>query len=172
MIVERSGRSPAANKQKPWLTGLPGRSYESQVSLCETEYRERYLCVVVGFHQEITVSDLVSSVSTAITLAKRLKDIGENIKGAEFKNVLADLTLELADVKLKLADVLEENVRLKNEIAALKNVEGDPCPKCRKRGWQLESSRPDPVFGELGGLRMLFRCNSCGYSEDRLDTPK
>lgn len=118
------------------------------------------------------MTDLVGSVSTAISLAKRLRDISENIKGAEFKNLLADLSLELADVKLKLADVLDENARLKSEVSALKNVDGDPCPKCRKRGWQLESSKRDPIFGDLGGLRRLFKCSLCGYSEERLDTPK
>jgi hypothetical protein len=51
------------------------------------------------------VSDVIGSVTTAISLAKRLRDISENIKVAEFKNVLADLSLELANVKLKLADV-------------------------------------------------------------------
>ncbi|HEY4369018.1 MAG TPA: hypothetical protein VGN07_17420 [Steroidobacteraceae bacterium] len=118
------------------------------------------------------MADLVGSLSTAISLARRLKDISENIKGAEFKNLLADLSLELADVKLRLADVLEENVRLKSEVSALRNVDGEPCPKCRKRGWQLESSKPDPIFGDLGGLRKLFKCSLCGFTEERLDTPK
>ena len=118
------------------------------------------------------MTDLVGSVSTAISLARRLKDISENIKGAEFKNLLADLSLELADVKLKLADVLEENARLRCEVSALRNVDGEPCPKCRKRGWQLESSKPDPIFGKLGGLRRLYKWSLCGFNEERLDTPK
>lgn len=118
------------------------------------------------------MTDLISSVSTAISLATRLRDINENIKSAEFKNLLADLSLQLADVKLKLADVLEENIRLKREVAALKSADGDPCPKCRKRGWQLESSKPDGVFGDLGALRKTFKCSLCGYSEVLLETPK
>jgi len=118
------------------------------------------------------VTDLIGSVSNAISLATRLRDINENIKGAEFKNLLADLSLQLADVKLKLADVLEENIRLKSEVAALKSVDGDPCPKCRKRGWQLERSKPDINFGDLGALRKTFKCSLCGYSEERLETPK
>lgn len=118
------------------------------------------------------MTDLVSSISTVISLATRLRDINENIKSAEFKNLLADLSLQLSDVKLKLADVLEENTKLKSEVAALKNVDGDPCPKCRKRGWQLESSKRDSIFGDLGGMRKTFKCSLCGYSEERLETPK
>ena len=114
---------------------------------------------------------MITSVSTAIAIAKRLKEISENIKDAEFKNLLADLSLELADMKLRLAGVVEENVKLRSKIQELENVEGDPCPKCRKRGWQLECSKPDSIFGDLGGLRKTFRCSLCGYSEERLETP-
>ncbi|MCV3263343.1 hypothetical protein OGZ01_11815 [Vibrio harveyi] len=51
------------------------------------------------------MADLLSSVSTAISLATRLREIGKNIEDAEFKNILADLSLELADSKLKMADL-------------------------------------------------------------------
>lgn len=66
------------------------------------------------------MGDIITSVSTAITLAKRLNEIGKNIQDAEFKNLLADLSLELADVKLRLADVMGENADLKTEILSLK----------------------------------------------------
>lgn len=118
------------------------------------------------------MTDLVGSVSTAISLAKRLKGISENIRAAEFKNLLADLTLELANLKLRLADVLNENARLRSEVSDLRNVDGEPCPKCGKRGWQLESSKPDPTFEVLGGLRRRFKCSLCGFTEERLDTPE
>ena len=62
------------------------------------------------------MGDLITSVSTAIAIAKRLKEISENIKDAEFKNLLADLSLELADMKLRLAGVVEENVKLRSKI--------------------------------------------------------
>jgi hypothetical protein len=118
------------------------------------------------------VSDLITSISTAITLAKRLKAISENIKDAEFKNLLADLSLELADMKLRLAAVVEENIKLKEKVRQLESVEGEPCPKCRKRGWQLESSKPDHLFGDLGGIRRTYKCSFCGFSEEKLETPK
>jgi hypothetical protein len=118
------------------------------------------------------MADLVTSVSTALSIASRLKKISENVKNAEFKNLLADLSLELADLKMKLADVLEENVKLHEKIKELQNIEGEPCPKCHKRGWQLKSSRPDSLLGQLGGIRRTYECSFCGFSEDKLVTPK
>lgn len=118
------------------------------------------------------MADIATSIATAITLAQRLREISNNIKDAEFKNLLADLSLELADVKLKLAGVLEENINLKDQIHKLKNVAGEPCPRCHKRGWELVDSKPDPMFGDLGGLRRTYKCSLCGFSEAKLITPK
>ncbi|MGX9523077.1 hypothetical protein ACWX0P_30640 [Vibrio mediterranei] len=47
------------------------------------------------------MADLLSSVSTPISLTTRLREIGKNIEDVEFKNILADLSIELADSKLK-----------------------------------------------------------------------
>ena len=44
--------------------------------------------------------DLLTTISTSIALAGRLREIAKNIENAEFKNILADLSLELADLKL------------------------------------------------------------------------
>lgn len=118
------------------------------------------------------MGDLVTIISTAITLASRLKEISKNIEDAEFKNLLADLSLELADAKMRLASLVEENVKLKAKISALNNAEVEPCPRCRKRGWQLEESKPDRIFGNLGGMRRLYKCSICGFSEEQLETPK
>jgi hypothetical protein len=117
------------------------------------------------------MTDIASSIATAITLAQRLREISNNIKDAEFKNLLADLSLELADVKLKLAGVLEENIDLKNQIQKLKNVDGEPCPRCRKRGWDIVDSRPDPMMGEVGAVRRTYKCSICGFSEAKVVIP-
>ena len=81
----------------------------------------------------------------------RLKKVSENIRDAEFKNLLADLSLELAEAKMKMAVLIGENADLHNTIRELKSVEGTPCPKCRKRGWHIEKSEPDEIFGAAGG---------------------
>lgn len=117
------------------------------------------------------MADLLTSIGVAITLAQRLREISNNIKDAEFKNLLADLSLELADVKLKLAGVLEENINLKQQIQKLKNVDGEPCPRCHKRGWEIIDSKPDPLMGEVGVLRRTYKCSICGFSEAHTVTP-
>jgi len=105
--------------------------------------------------------------STAISILKKLKEIGDRIKDAELKSVIADLTLELAEVKTRLAGVLEENIALKEQAKALA-ADGDPCPRCRKRTWSVESSEPDKTFGPLGGIRRTYRCSECGFVEKKL----
>lgn len=64
--------------------------------------------------------DIVTNLSTAISLAKRLREISKNIEEAEFKNVLADLMSELADAKLDAATVKEQLAALMEENQALK----------------------------------------------------
>jgi hypothetical protein len=113
----------------------------------------------------------ITEITKAISLVMRLKKISENIRDAEFKNLLADLSLELAEVKMKMAGLMNENLELQNKIKQLESVEGDPCPKCRKRGWQIEKSEPDEVFGELGGIRRTYKCSLCGFTESQLLTP-
>ncbi|MFY9619060.1 MAG: hypothetical protein WAM70_16350 [Pyrinomonadaceae bacterium] len=116
--------------------------------------------------------EVISSVTKAIALVSRLKKIGENIRDAEFKNVLADLSLELAETKLKMASLIGENADLHNRIRELESAEGDPCPKCRKRGWHVEKSEPDEIFGDLGGIRRTYLCSYCGFTEQELITRK
>ena len=91
------------------------------------------------------MADLIASLSTALSLASRLREISANIRDAEFKNLLADLTLQLADVKMQMAEVMEQNRLLTARVRELEQADGEPCPKCRKRTWDLEASRPDPI---------------------------
>lgn len=64
--------------------------------------------------------DLISNISNSISLVKRLKEISQNVKEAEFKNLLADLSLELADFKLKLAEQVDEVSELKTKNSKLR----------------------------------------------------
>lgn len=117
------------------------------------------------------MTDLTTSLATAFSIVKRLRDINENVKNSEFSNLIADLSMELAEVKMKLAGVVEENAKLKDENRSLRNTEGDPCPKCRKRGWELESSKPHPDFGDMGAINRTYKCSLCGFRETKLIVP-
>ena len=115
--------------------------------------------------------DVMTSVSTAISLATRLREIGKNIEDAEFKNILADLSLELADTKLKMAELMSENASLKEKIGDLTSATGESCPKCNNRTFQITSTKPHPIFGDLGAKEREYSCSGCGFSESKLVEP-
>ena len=114
--------------------------------------------------------EILTTLASAFSTAQKLKEIGDKIKDADLRNLVADLNLELANIKTQLADVTDENRQLKAKVLDLESTEGEQCPKCKKRGWQLESSHPDPTFGELGGVRRTYKCSLCGFSENKLIT--
>jgi hypothetical protein len=73
--------------------------------------------------------DIISSLSTSITLVQRLREISKNIAEAEFKNLLADLSNELADVKLEAAALKEAVAKLQEENRVLKTTAPDKADK-------------------------------------------
>ena len=66
--------------------------------------------------------DIISTISTSITLARRLREISKHIEDAEFKSLLADLSNELADMKLEAAALKERLSALQGENALLKKT--------------------------------------------------
>lgn len=80
--------------------------------------------------------DIIATISTSITLAKRLREISKNIEDAEFKNLLADLSSELADLKLEAASLKERIASLQEENTLLKQTSSpaDESPIGRKWG--------------------------------------
>jgi len=113
------------------------------------------------------MADMISSIATAFTLATRLKEISKNLEGAEFKNLLADLSIELADAKLKMADLISENIELKQKIAEITSAVGETCPSCKNRSFKLISSKPHKTFGRLGVMERMYECSTCGFKEPR-----
>ena len=111
------------------------------------------------------MADIISSVSTAITLAGRLREISKNIENAEFKNLLADLSLELADAKLKMADLMKE------KLNALTSATGELCPKCNNRTFEIISTKKHPTFGDLGAQEREYKCSGCGFAESKFIEP-
>lgn len=112
--------------------------------------------------------EALTSVTNAIKLASRLREISENIKDAEFKNLLADLSLELADTKLQVADLTNENTALKTQIESLTSATGEQCPKCNNRTFQIISTKPHPVYGIMGAKERKYECSGCGFAESKM----
>ncbi|OJS98018.1 MULTISPECIES: hypothetical protein [Marinobacter] len=117
------------------------------------------------------MTDLVTTVSTAISLATRLREISKNIEDAEFKNLLADLNLELADAKMKMADLISENAEMKEKLDSLTSATGESCPKCNNRTFQIVSTRPHPTFGDMGAKERDYKCSGCGFEESKFIKP-
>jgi hypothetical protein len=115
--------------------------------------------------------DIVASVTSAISIAKKLKEASDKIRNADLKNLIGDLSLELADIKVHLAEVIEENSNLKAKIKSLESAEGEPCPKCKRRAWAVAHSKRHPVFGDVGCLLRTYKCAECGFTEDKLIQP-
>ena len=63
--------------------------------------------------------DLVSSISTAIDIVKKLRELGKKVSEADFKMLLADLTSELGDAKLSAANLKIELAEAKGHIQEL-----------------------------------------------------
>lgn len=62
----------------------------------------------------------ITAITNAISLLTRLKEISASIRDAEFKSLLADLSLERAEVKIKMAGLMNDNLELQNRIKELK----------------------------------------------------
>ncbi len=117
------------------------------------------------------MTDVITSLSTAISLALRLREISKNIEDAELKNILADLSLELSETKLRLAELVAENAAMKENLHSLTSASGEKCPKCNNRTFQIISTKPHPVFGDLGAKERNYECSVCKFSESKLVDP-
>jgi len=65
--------------------------------------------------------DIFSPINNSLVLLSHLRKISDEIKAAELKIVIADLSNELADVKLAAADLKDQLVSLREENASLKH---------------------------------------------------
>lgn len=79
--------------------------------------------------------DIITSVSTSISLTKRLREISKNIENAEFKNLLADLSGELAELKLEAANLKQRIATLEEENDLLKRTSSPAEEKPSGRKW-------------------------------------
>jgi hypothetical protein len=120
------------------------------------------------------LTNVAAATQILANALKGLDSLREQSKGSKdsaLKENISILCDNLLDLKAAVLRVEEENSELKGRLRNLEAAaEGDPCPKCRKRGWQLESSQPDDTFSEVGGVRTLYKCSLCGFSESRLIT--
>lgn len=103
------------------------------------------------------------------------KDIVDLLK----KGATIEAQEKIMELRESALELQEENINLKHQVLELQGkvrkleaLEGEPCPKCRKPAWAVESSMPDSEFGDLGGIRRVYKCSECGFTESQLITPK
>lgn len=113
------------------------------------------------------MTNIIPALSAAITALSRLKQVGDRIKDAEFSALLADLNINLSDARVENAALAEENAALKRRIRELEGLDGEKCPSCRKMGWRIVESKPDPTFGHMGVTLRIYKCSECEYSEPK-----
>jgi len=89
--------------------------------------------------------------------------MSERGRDVEFKQLVADLLLELAEVQLKLDDLMNENAALKGQLQTQSNPKGERCPRCFEFGWRVTASR---AHGQLGGMVQTYSCAKCGLKEE------
>jgi hypothetical protein len=118
-----------------------------------------------------------ASISAALGSAKAILDL---LKGANDAQLAIRISGEVANVQGRLIDVQQqaldiqnENQNLRDEIRQLKarlaeTVEAEPCPRCHKKGWHVESSAPDHDFGHAGINRRVYKCSFCDFTENKL----
>ena len=109
------------------------------------------------------MSDLLPGISRAVALASRLRVISERGRDPEFKQLVADLLLELAEVQMNIDQLLNENAGLKGQLQVNANPKGERCPRCFEFGWRVTNSRP---HGQLGGMVQTYGCAKCGLKEE------
>jgi hypothetical protein len=114
-----------------------------------------------------TIGAALTSIKTVIDLLRTANDAQLAIK---ISGEIANIQGRLIDVQQQAIALQDENVRLKGETRTLKAgifADGEPCPKCRQKGWRIVSSAPDPIFGVLGASLRKYECSSCGFTESK-----
>lgn len=120
--------------------------------------------------------DLISGLqaaSTAIGIAKDLREIDRGVDEASFKLKLAELNIALADTKTSLAEAKEVVSSLERRLEEAEN--GEVCPKCRTGRMQLIETRNHTQQGlHLYGVEVWkFQCDNdhCEFDQKRLHDP-
>ena len=121
-----------------------------------------------------TVKSGLEVFTSAIGAVKALIGVSGSTKDIEVvKQKMGDVLTKLGEAReryIALQDdyiaVVEENRQLKIKLA--ENVEGEPCPRCHRKGWRIESSELDREFGIAGISRSVYKCEFCGFSETKL----
>lgn len=111
-------------------------------------------------------------LANALKALDSLREQAKGSKDATLKENISKLYDNVLDLKAAVLRVEQENNELMARIRDAENPALDPCPKCKRPGWQIKESHRDAMFGEVGGIRRVYECTLCGFTEEELVTPK
>jgi hypothetical protein len=103
------------------------------------------------------------------------KDIYELVKAGatiEAQEKIMELRQAAMDAQEENLGLRRRVMELEERVRELESLDGEPCPRCRKRTWVVIDSKKDRRFGDMGGIRREYRCTSCELTESVLITPK
>lgn len=80
--------------------------------------------------------------------------ITDILKGLPISAIQAE---KITALEKELELLIAENAELKKLATS--------CPRCRSLNWGISDIQPDPVFGQLGGNSIHWKCPDCGLSK-------
>lgn len=85
-------------------------------------------------------------------------------------DVLAALkaTSEWNDLVASARRVPDMERRVAELESRLMGNTGSRCPSCGQNAFRLIDSKPDEIFGALGGSRRTYKCTLCGFGEEKI----
>ncbi|SHH29941.1 hypothetical protein [Cognatishimia maritima] len=115
----------------------------------------------------------LSAASTAIGIAKDLREIDRSVDEASYKLKIAELVSLLADAKLSLSEAKQQVASLEEEILNL--TSGHLCPMCRSARLKLvktEEFERYPI-AQLGVENWFYECEAenCEFEKREIHDP-
>jgi hypothetical protein len=123
----------------------------------------------------------LAALSSAISIAKDLREIGRTYDEATFKLRMSELQIALADAKVALSDAKIGMAGQQDKIDELRRLldvaeNGEACPKCRNGRMKLKKSSPMSWggLGRYGVEEWNFECDSesCDFRTTKVHDPQ
>lgn len=93
--------------------------------------------------------------------------ITDIIKGLPLTAIQSE---KITQLEKRLIELETENTKLKESLTRYEAKAGEKCPRCQKQTFNLESNKPNAIFGKTGVKDYLFTCSECSFSEEFTST--
>ncbi len=112
------------------------------------------------------MSNILSELADGM---KRLQGLKKDLSELDLREEIITTRELLMNAR---AELLERDETIAELRQTIENMEsGETCVLCRKGQMKVESSKPHPIFGDMGKLEHTLKCGNCGHQEKRLFDP-